>query len=184
MYVDLESYKPVLGTSEHDNFVKFTQLKKRNIETLTDPFNHVNYLLRFITSDQVDDDHANQTYVEIFMWTDSPLAIRLLDVIDHTVLELDALSIYDYQVHFNLIYILVKGMGLYQFRVTPTQHLQLRSFMQINMDVTQFRVEQLGFNDDLLVAFSNDNTIYQFEWDVTTPPTLITKYALMPGSQV
>jgi hypothetical protein len=52
------------------------------------------------------------------------------------------------------------------------------------MDVTRFRVDQLGFNDDLRVVVTNGNTVYQYEWDVTTPPKLINKYSLIPNSEV
>jgi hypothetical protein len=31
---------------------------------------------------------------------------------------------------------------------------------------------------------TNGNTVYQFDWDVTTAPTLIAKYALIPNSKV
>ena len=34
------------------------------------------------------------------------------------------------------------------------------------------------------MVLSNDNTIYQYEWDVATEPVLVAKYALMEGSEV
>jgi hypothetical protein len=36
----------------------------------------------------------------------------------------------------------------------------------------------------LHLVFSNENTIYQYVWDVTAPPVLVTKYALMANSVV
>ena len=56
--------------------------------------------------------------------------------------------------------------------------------MPIKLDINRFRVDQLGFNDDLNVVATNGNTIYQFSWDVTHPPTLIAKYNLIPNSKV
>lgn len=35
-----------------------------------------------------------------------------------------------------------------------------------------------------MVVATNGNTIYQFEWDVTSPPVLINKYILIPGTKV
>jgi len=60
----------------------------------------------------------------------------------------------------------------------------VRSRFDLKLDITRFRVDRLGFNDDLNVVATNGNTIYQFEWDVTSPPTLINKYNLIPGSKV
>jgi len=50
------------------------------------------------------------------------------------------------------------------------------------MDINRFRVDRVGFNDDLQVVATNGNTIYQYEWDVTTLPILIKKYTLIPNS--
>jgi hypothetical protein len=113
-----------------------------------------------------------------------PLKPQLLDVIDHTFLELSKLSIADYQVSQGLIYILAYNKGIYELRLTRDQHLQIRSFLPLQLDINRFRVDQLGFNDDLNVVATNGNTIYQFEWDVTTPPTLVAKYTLIPNSYV
>lgn len=79
-----------------------------------DPFTRMEYLLRFYTVDGVDSGHANRTYVEIFMHSSSLMKIQILDIIDHTTFDLDGLSILDFQVHMNYIYLLVKGHGLYQ----------------------------------------------------------------------
>ena len=54
--------------------------------------------------------------------------------------------------------------------------------MEVKKNINRFRVDQLGYNDDLNVVFANDNTVYQYEWDVAASPALVTKYALMPGS--
>lgn len=54
----------------------------------------------------------------------------------------------------------------------------------MQLDITRFRVDHLGFNDDINLVMSNENTVYQFEWDVTTPPVLVTKYTLIPKSIV
>ena len=132
----------------------------------------------------MDQAHADQTYVEVFMNSENIMKIQIVDVIDHTLLGLPSLAIYDFQVHFNYIYLLVKDSGLYQIELTPTQRLIRRSFFPIKMNVNRFVVEQNGFNDDLHLVFSNDNTIYQFVWDVTVPPVLVTKYALMANSVV
>jgi hypothetical protein len=94
------------------------------------------------------------------------------------------LSILDYQIHNNFIYLLIKDEGLYQIQLTPTQRLQRTAYFTIKMNVNRFRVEQNGFNDDLHVVVSNNNTIYQYEWDVLNDPLLITKYTLMTGSTV
>ena len=66
--------------------------------------------------------------------------LRIFDVIDHTMFELPSMTILDYQIHFNLIYLLVEDHGLVQLRVTPDQRLNIRSFMPIKMNVAKFRV--------------------------------------------
>lgn len=48
----------------------------------------------------------------------------------------------------------------------------------------RFKVDRLGFNDDLLIAITNGNQIYTYEWDVTNPPKLIQKFGLMANSHV
>lgn len=184
LYIDLETYHPVLGTNEHDTFVHFKEVKKRRIEQVTDPFNHVYYVFRFITEDGVDKDHANQTYVEIFMYTDSPLNIKLIEVIDHTVLRLDSFTLADYQLHLNKVYLLIKNVGLYQLRLSSSQRITIQAITEVKQNINRFRVDQLGFNDDLNVIMANDNTAYQYEWDTFTQPNLIMKYSLMPGSTV
>jgi hypothetical protein len=57
-----------------------------------------------------------------------PLRPQLLDVIDHTFLELPKLSIADYQIHNGMVYILAYNKGIYQIRLNPNQYLQIRSF--------------------------------------------------------
>lgn len=118
--------------------------------------------MRFYTVDGVDSGHSGQTYVEIFMHTDSILTIQILDVIDHTLFDLPSLSILDFQVHFNYVYLLIKDVGLYQIEFTPTQRIIKRAFFPIKMNVHRFVVEQNGFNDDLHLVFSNENTVYQY----------------------
>lgn len=184
IFVDLDNYKVVIGTKESDVFVEFSRLERRHIEIVEDPFNNLEYMYRFITSNAVGDEHKHNTYVEIFLLGQTHMDFRLFDVIDHTFFELPSLSILDYQIHFNLVYLLVRDHGLVQLRVTPNQHVQIRSYMNIKLNVQRFVVHQNGFNDDLHVAVANDNTIYQFEWDVASPPTLVNKYALMAGSEV
>lgn len=56
--------------------------------------------------------------------------------------------------------------------------------MEVKQNINRFRVDQLGYNDDLNVVFANDNTVYQYEWDTLSSASLVTKYALMPGSYV
>ncbi len=57
-----------------------------------------------------------------------PMKPQLLDVIDHTFLELNKLSIADFQIHLGLIYFLSYNKGVYQIRLTRNQRLQIRSF--------------------------------------------------------
>jgi hypothetical protein len=66
--------------------------------------------------------------------------LEIIDVIDYTVLDLPSLSILDFQVHNNLIYLLVKNVGLYQIQFTATQRLVIRSFLPIKLNVNRFFV--------------------------------------------
>ena len=84
-----------------------------------------------------------------------PKTPQLLDVIDHTFFELDSLSIADYQIYMDLVYILVYNKGIYELRFTPDQNVQIRSRFDMQLDITKFRVDQLGFNDDLNLVMSN-----------------------------
>lgn len=68
--------------------------------------------------------------------------------------------------------------------MTPTQRLIRQAHFPIRMNVHRFRVIQDGFNDDLHVIFSNENTVYRYEWDTVYDPILVTKYTLMAGSRV
>jgi hypothetical protein len=93
---------------------------------------------------------------------DSIHNIQIFEVIDHTVLNLPFMSILDYQILNNFIYLLVKDEGIYQLHLTPTQRLQRSAHFTIKMNVNRFRVEQNGYNDDLHVVISNNNTVYQY----------------------
>lgn len=68
------------------------------------------------------------------------MKLQIIDVIDHTLLGLPSLSILDFQVHMNYIYLLVKDSGLYQIEFTATQRLVRRSFFPIRMNVNRFFV--------------------------------------------
>jgi hypothetical protein len=68
------------------------------------------------------------------------MKLQIIDVIDHTLLGLPSLSILDFQVHMNYIYLLVKDSGLYQIEFTATQRLVSRSFFPIRMNVNRFFV--------------------------------------------
>lgn len=70
------------------------------------------YLFRFNLRDGLSREQKDQTYAEIFLMQ-NPLKPQLLDVIDYTFLELDKMSIADYQVNMGLIYILVYNKGIY-----------------------------------------------------------------------
>ena len=63
------------------------------------------------------------------MYKTSPLEIKLLDVIDHTVFEKEGLAISDYQLYNNNLYLLVKNVGLYRFVLSPTQRIHQLSFV-------------------------------------------------------
>lgn len=92
----------------------------------------------------------------------NPLDPQLIDVLDYTFFDLNSLSIADFQVHMNLVYILVYNKGIYELRLTPDQHVQIRSKFEMKMDMNRFRVDQLGFNDDLNIVMTNGHTVYQF----------------------
>lgn len=116
--------------------------------------------------------------------TGTIMQIQIFDVIDHTLLNLPTLAIMDYQIHMNFIYLLVRDTGVYQIQFSSSQRLIRTSYFPIKMNINRFRIEQNGFNDDLHVVLSNDNTIYQYQWDVLAHPVLVTKYTLMGGSKV
>ena len=48
----------------------------------------------------------------------------------------------------------------------------------------RFKVDRIGFNDDLYLVMTNGNQIYTYEWDNINPPKLIQKYGLMAGTYV
>ena len=154
------------------------------MEFITDPIHDIHYIYRFITADDVDEEHADKTYVEIFMYTTSPLGIKLFDVIDHTVMETSSLALSDYQIYNFELYLLVKNVGLYRFGLSPSQRIHRKSFVELKMNLNKFRVDGNGFNDDLALVLSNDNTVYHYEWDLANAPNLVNKYTLMPFSEV
>jgi hypothetical protein len=183
LYVNLTTKQVVEGSHLTDTFVDYHFLSKRRIDILEDPFTRIPYLVRFNLRDGVSKEQQDQTYAEIFLMI-NPLKPQLLDVIDHTFLEMNKLSIADVQVTRGLIYILAYNRGIYELRLTRDQHLQVRSILPLQLDINRFHVDQLGFNDDLNVVATNGNTIYQFEWDLAAPATLVAKYTLIPNSQV
>ena len=180
LYVNLTSGQIDKGSKITDTFVKYTHLSKRRVEVVQWP---LPYLIRFTFMDGVGQEHTSDTYVEIFLM-DDPLNPQLLDVLDHTFFNLDSLSIADHAVHGLYIYILVYNVGLYEIELHPNQYIEIRSMLPIQLDAAKFHVTQLGFNDDLLVAIANEHTIYQYEWDMRNPATLVAKYSLLPETRV
>lgn len=85
---------------------------------------------------------------------------------------------------FGRIYILAYNRGLYEIDLTRDQKVQMRSFFEIKMDMTRFKVDRIGFNDDLYIAITNGNQIYTYEWDIISPPKMIQKYGLIGNSKV
>lgn len=63
------------------------------------------------------------------MLGDHPVQAQILDVIDHTFLDLPSLTILDYQMHFNNLYLLVKDKGIYQLSFSPSQRILLTGFL-------------------------------------------------------
>ena len=57
-------------------------------------------------------------------------------------------------------------------------------FFEIKMDMYRFRVDRIGFNDDLYLVMTNGNQIYSYEWDIINPPKLVQKYGLMAGAYI
>lgn len=183
IYVNLTTRQVIQGSHLSDTFVNVNFLSKRRIEVVEDPFSRIPYLVRFLIRDGVSAEHKDQTYAEVFLML-NPLKPQLLDVIDHTFLNLPSLSIADYQIHMNRIYILAYNRGLFEISINRDQYVQVRSKFDIKLDLNRFRVDQLGFNDDLNLVMTNGNTVYQFEWDLTVPATMVAKYTLVPNSAV
>lgn len=52
------------------------------------------------------------------------------------------------------------------------------------MDMYRFKVDRIGFNDDLYIAMTNGHQIYTYEWDIVSPPKLVQKYGLIANSYV
>lgn len=183
MYVNLETGQRVLGGKTTDSFVNYHYLAKRHIEVLEDPMNRILYIIRIITRDAVDREHENNTFVEIFMIRNE-IDPQILDVIDYTFIGEKSLSIADYQISFGQLYILAYNKGLFEIVLSPNQRIYTRNFFEIKMDMYRFKVDRIGFNDDLYLVMTNGNQIYTYEWDNINPPKLVQKFGLMAGSLV
>lgn len=162
-------------------FVHYNMLNKRTLHSFYDPRNNIDYLFRVVYMDAVDPYHSNQTYIEIFEVTDAHNPY-LVDVIDHTLLGLSSLSIADFKIYDGLMYVLCYNHGVYEMQLTPSQKVLLRTFFEVRMDVNRLAISRLGFNDDINIVLSNGNSMYQYDWIIGKPPTLIAKYSLMPNS--
>lgn len=173
----------MLGGKTTDAFVNYNFLSKRNIEVIEDPMNRVLYILRIIPRDGVDVAHQNNTYIEIFLIRDA-LDPQIIDVIDYTFIGEKTLSIVDYQVVFGQLYLLAYNKGLFEIVIAPNGIVYTRNFFEIKMDMYRFKVDRIGFNDDLYIVLTNGNQIYTYEWDVINPPKLIQKYGLMAGAYI
>lgn len=158
-------------------------MSKRHIEVVEDPMNRVLYILRIVPRDGVDRAHENNTFVEIFLIRNA-IDPQILDVIDYTFIGEKSLSIADYQISFGHLYILAYGKGLFEIVLAPNQRIYTRNFFDIKMDMYRFRVDRIGFNDDIYLVMTNGNQIYTYEWDNMNPPKLIQKYGLMAGTYV
>lgn len=145
--------------------------------------NRILYILRIIPRDGVDQAHQNNTYIELFLIRNA-LDPQILDVIDYTFIGEKSLSIVDYQVIWGNIYMLAYNKGLYEIVISPNGRLYTRNFFEIKMDMYRFKVDRIGFNDDIYLVLTNGNQIYSYEWDNINPPKLIQKYGLMSGAYV
>ncbi len=50
--------------------------------------------------------------------------------------------------------------------------------------MNKFKVDRIGFNDDLYIAITNGNQIYTYIWDILSAPKLIQKFGLPAHSIV
>ena len=126
--------------------------------------NRVLYILRIIPRDGVDQAHQNNTYVEYFLIRDS-MDPQIIEVLDYTFIGEKSLSIVDYQIAFGRLYLLAYNIGLFQIVLSPTGVIYVRDYFKIKMDMYRFRVDRIGFNDDLYLVMTNGNQIYTYEWN-------------------
>jgi hypothetical protein len=127
--------------------------------------NRVLYILRIIPRDGVDQAHQNNTYVEYFLIRDS-MDPQIIEVVDYTFVGKRTLSIADYQVVFGRLYILAYDRGLFEIVLSPNGVIYMRNYFKIKMDMYRFRIDRIGFNDDLYLVMTNGNQIYTYEWNV------------------
>ena len=182
-YVDLVTMAVREGTKLNDVFVRYTSLGNRHIKFDYDFINNVSHLYRVVRMEDVDPDHRNQTYVEVFEVSEG-LNPYLIEVIDHTIFGQKTLSIADFKFYEGLIYLLDYNRGLFELRFLRNQRVNIRSSFNIKNDVTRFSLNRLGVNDDLTVVFSNGNHVYEYDWVIPNTPILKYKYALMPNSTI
>jgi len=87
---------------------------------------------------------------------------QIVDVIDYTFIGEKSLSIVDYQVIFGQLYMLAYNKGLFEIVIAPNGRIYTRNFFEIKMDMYRFKVDRIGFNDDLYLVFTNGNQIYTY----------------------
>lgn len=94
--IDLTTHT-VKKVVENDLFVSYKSMTKRKMMKFSHPeAGGFTYLLRTYFSDGVDDEHSDNTYMEIFIVpVEDPTQVELLRVIDRTFLNLKALRIMD-----------------------------------------------------------------------------------------
>lgn len=85
-----------------------------------------NYLLRSYFSDGVDEAHADNTYMEIFIVPiEDPTEIEPLRVIDRTFLNLNALRIMDAEIYLDDIFLLDFDAGLFRLDILQSQRIAI-----------------------------------------------------------
>ena len=83
-FVDLVTWEVRESTKLTDVFVRYTSLNNRFIKFEYDFINNVSYLFRVVRMEDVDEQHRNQTFVEVFEISEG-LNPYLIDVVDHTI---------------------------------------------------------------------------------------------------
>ena len=112
---------------QNDLFIGYTSITRRKLMKFSHPeAGGFNYLLRSYFSDGVDEAHADNTYMEIFIVPiEDPTEIEPLRVIDRTFLNLNALRIMDAEIYLDDIFLLDFDAGLFRLDILQSQRIAI-----------------------------------------------------------
>ena len=141
------------------------------------------YMVRAYFASPDDPNNNHNTYLEILNVND-PLKPWTMAIVDRSFLHQDKLSITDFKVYLDQIYILDFHSGMIRLMITDAEDLVITGRYRSDSGFTKMGIYSDNYDNSFILAFANRHAIYEVDWTNHISPKIIAKYALFDASNV